>query len=158
MYIVDQTLRARSPWQPNNGTLITSSVEYVERRFTGVQHFNIWPQAKYHTQWLDSGLRGDPVFDAFYATQVQHLNQNAGVALLDRIGKPAIFLGHSQAGPLSVLIADKRPHLVRAIFDIEPAGPPFKDAVSTRRLLAPGAYRTFPSPMILQCKTQPRIW
>jgi hypothetical protein len=32
-----------------------------------------WPQAKKHTQWPGSGRIGDPVFDAFYATQVQYL-------------------------------------------------------------------------------------
>ena len=36
-----------------------------------------WPQAKKQTQWpgegSDKGRKGDPVFDAFYATQVEAL-------------------------------------------------------------------------------------
>ncbi|KAF2099338.1 alpha/beta-hydrolase [Rhizodiscina lignyota] len=138
VYIVDQTLRGRSPWQPDNGTMITISAEQAEKQFTAVQDYNLWPQAKFHTQWPGSGRIGDPIFDTFYATQMQYLNQtpyqqstiqNAGAALLDRIGKPVILFGHSQAGPYPLLIADKRPHLVRAIVGLEPSGPPFKDAI-----------------------------
>jgi pimeloyl-ACP methyl ester carboxylesterase len=92
-----------------------------------------WPQAKLHTQWPGSGRQGDPVFDAFYATQVeslasdyetQVLAQAAGSALLDRIG-PAILLTHSQSGLLGWAIAEKRPDLMKAIVAIEPSGPPF---------------------------------
>lgn len=80
---------------------------------------------------------GDPVFDQFYATQVEYLASNAetqtlvqaaGAALLDRIG-PAIIVTHSQAGAFGWLIADARPKLVRAIVALEPLGPPFEDAV-----------------------------
>ena len=69
-----------------------------------------WPQAKLHTQWPgdgpNKGRKGDPIFDAFYATQVetvisneqtQQRNKEAGAALLDRIG-PAVVLTHSQSG------------------------------------------------------------
>lgn len=81
---------------------------------------------------------GDPVFDAFYATQVnslagdeetQSLIQSAGAALLDRIGS-AILLTHSQAGALGWAITEARPALVRAIVTIEPSGPPFENAVT----------------------------
>ncbi|MCJ1268024.1 hypothetical protein MMC22_007910 [Lobaria immixta] len=81
--------------------------------------------------------RGDPVFDAFYASQIQYqndsvitqtLNQNAGAALLDLIG-PSILVTHSQSGPIGFLIADVRPSLVRALVNLEPMGPPFEEAV-----------------------------
>ncbi|KAG8534035.1 uncharacterized protein KY384_000878 [Bacidia gigantensis] len=84
-----------------------------------------------------TGLKGDPIFDAFYASQVQFQNdtiivqnitQRAGAALLDRIG-PAIVITHSQAGPLGFLIADTRPASVRALISLEPQGPPFEDRI-----------------------------
>lgn len=67
----------------------------------------LWPQAALHTQWPGNGTMGDPVFDAFYSSGVQYINnatyqqaavQEAGAALLDRIGTPAIVMGHSQGG------------------------------------------------------------
>ncbi|KAI4092116.1 MAG: hypothetical protein LQ339_007989 [Xanthoria mediterranea] len=82
---------------------------------------------------------GDPVYDAFYASQVQFLDdtvtvqtnsQNSGAALLDIIG-PAIIITHSQGGPIGFLIADARPRLVKALISLEPQGPPFQDRVVT---------------------------
>ena len=71
----------------------------LEQRFTATAKFNLWPQAKLHTQFPgdgpNKGLRGDPVFDQFYASQVQYIGRNdvserllrdAGAALLDKIG------------------------------------------------------------------------
>lgn len=73
--------------------------------------------------------------------------QAAGVALLDRIGvsgvwyltspssshatafKPVILLTHSQSGEYGWPLGDARPSKVRAIIAIEPAGPPFANAV-----------------------------
>ena len=56
------------------------------------------------------------------------LTQEAGAALLDRIG-PAIVLTHSQSGAYGWLIADARPNLVKGIVAVEPSGPPFYDVV-----------------------------
>ncbi|MBM3608334.1 MAG: alpha/beta fold hydrolase [Alphaproteobacteria bacterium] len=47
--------------------------------------------------------------------------------MLDRIGS-AILLTHSQSGLLGWVIAEARPHLVKAIVTIEPSGPPFHNA------------------------------
>ena len=64
-----------------------------------------------------SGVKGDPAFDEFFASQVEMLTdrtaietltRDAGAVLLDRIG-PAILLTHSQSGPFGWLIADARP-------------------------------------------------
>lgn len=138
VYMIDQPARGRSPWQPDIDSKLTSfPAERIEQLFTAPETLGSWPQAKKHTQWPSGGRIGDPVFDAFYATQVpyladsaetQRLNQNAGAALLDRIG-PAIVLTHSQSGPFGWLIADVRPSLVKAIVAVEPAGPPFADTV-----------------------------
>ena len=142
IYIVDQPARGRSTWHPGvDGELKSVPASLVEKLFTAPEEFGAWPQAKKHTRWPGEGRlkghRGDPVFDAFYATQVeslasnaetQKLMQSAGAALLDRIG-PAILLTHSQAGAFGWLIADARPQLVKGIIAIEPFGPPFRDAV-----------------------------
>jgi pimeloyl-ACP methyl ester carboxylesterase len=82
-------------------------------------------------------MRGDPVFDQFYASQVQYVGdptvnepmvRAAVAALLDKIG-PAIVLTHSQSGSFGWVIADERPKLVKAIVAAEPSGPPFRNAV-----------------------------
>jgi hypothetical protein len=48
-------------------------------------------------------MKGDPIFDAFYASNVQFVDnsvnqqtamQAAGATLLDKIGKPAIIFDH----------------------------------------------------------------
>lgn len=132
VYLVDQPARGRSPWHAQlDGELSVAPVVVVERYFTATTQGE-WPQAKKHTQWPGTGRKGDPVFDAFYATHVpyiadsaksQQLFQNAGAALLDKIGE-AILITHSQSGPYGWLLADVRPSLVKAVVSIEPQGPP----------------------------------
>src|ERR1700733_14137853 len=78
VYLVDQPARGRSAWHPSiNGPLQILSASDIERRFTASEVGGNWPQAKKHTQWPsdnpNKGRRGDPVFDAFYATQVESL-------------------------------------------------------------------------------------
>ena len=142
VYMIDQPMRGRSAWHPSDGATRMFTAQAIESQFTATQSKGNWPQAKSHTQWPGEGpgkgQRGDPVFDAFYATQVESLasnadtqrwNQQALSALLDRIG-PALVLTHSQAGPFGWLVADARPKLVKAILAIEPSGPPFENAVN----------------------------
>jgi pimeloyl-ACP methyl ester carboxylesterase len=141
VYVVDQPTRGRSAWSESVGPLTRFSATQLEQRFTAAAKFNLWPQAKLHTQWPGDGplrgMRGDPVFDQFYASQVQYIgvnaiveqkNREAGAALLDKIG-PAILMTHSQTGAIGWVIADARPKLVRAIVANEPTGPPFANAV-----------------------------
>jgi len=142
VYLIDQPARGRSPWHSStNGMLSGLPPSTVEQRFTAPEVTRKWLQASTHTQWPgaapNKGRMGDPVFDAFYASQVeslmdpvetQSLIQAAGTALLDKIG-PAILLTHSQAGTFGWLIADARPKLVKGVLAIEPAGPPFENAV-----------------------------
>jgi pimeloyl-ACP methyl ester carboxylesterase len=141
VYLTDQPARGRSPWHAS----LTGPMSFYPAsdayRLVVPELFGTWPQAKKHTQWpgegANKGRMGDPVFDAFYATQVeslasaieiQTLMQPAGTALLDRIG-PAILIAHSQAGPIAWLLADRRPKTVKGMVVIEPSGPPFRAAV-----------------------------
>ncbi|KAF7856346.1 hypothetical protein EAF04_009874 [Stromatinia cepivora] len=138
IYILDQTARGRSAWNPNgNTTLISYPAERIMQRFTATEKYGLWPQARLHNQWPGNGSIGDSIFDAFYAsnvqfqsdTVIQEINmQNAGAALLNRTG-PAILLSHSQGGLMPWVIADKVPELVKAIVSIEPTGPPFQDVL-----------------------------
>jgi pimeloyl-ACP methyl ester carboxylesterase len=141
VYMLDQPMRGRSAAHPGDGPTRMFTAQTEEFQFTAIETEGTWPQAKLHTQWPGSGpnkgKKGDPYFDAFYATQVETVssaeeteqrNKDAGAALLDRIG-PAIVLTHSQSGAFGWLIADARPRLVKAIVAIEPAGPPFEGAV-----------------------------
>ena len=141
VYMIDQPMRGRSAWHPVDGATRMFTAANEEFQFTAIETAGTWPQAKKHTQWPgegpNKGRKGDPIFDAFYATQVetvvsneetQRRNRDAGAALLDIIG-PAIVLTHSQSGPFGWLIADARPALVRAIVAIEPSGPPFEATI-----------------------------
>lgn len=142
IYLVDQPARGRSAWHPKvNGALTIIPLTDEENRFTAPEIGGWWPQAKKHTQWPGNGpmkgRRGDPVFDAFAATQVeslasavetQTLVRDAGTALLDKIG-PAIVVTHSQSGSFGWLLADARPKAVKGIVAIEPSGPPFRNAI-----------------------------
>lgn len=141
VYVVDQPARGRSADAGNVGSLNRFTADIIEQRFTAAAKFKLWPQAELHTQFPgegpNKGQRGDPVFDQFYASQVQLLRPNsvseqlvrdAGAALLDKIG-PAIVLTHSQSGPFGWVMADARPKLVKGIVAAEPSGPPFREAV-----------------------------
>jgi pimeloyl-ACP methyl ester carboxylesterase len=141
VYMIDQPMRGRSAWHPGDGATRMFSALKEAFQFTAIETDGTWPQAKKHTQWPgdgpNKGKMGDPIFDAFYATQVETVlsneaterrNQEAGAALLDRIG-PAIVLTHSQSGPFGWLIADTRPGLVKAIVAVEPSGPPFEATI-----------------------------
>jgi pimeloyl-ACP methyl ester carboxylesterase len=136
VYVVDQPARGRSIQDASvDGPLVRDTVKSLEQRLTLTENFQLWPQAKLHTQWPGTGKPGDPVFDRFIATRVMSLEDNgkmeeltsaAVIALLDRIG-PAIVQTHSQAGAYGWRIADARPKLVKALVQVEPNGPPYKE-------------------------------
>jgi pimeloyl-ACP methyl ester carboxylesterase len=141
VYMIDQPMRGRSAWHPGDSATRMFTAQQEEFQFTANAVRGTWPQAKKHTQWPgdgpNKGRKGDAIFDAFYATQVETVldveatqtrNRDAGAALLDKIG-PAIVLTHSQSGPYGWLIADARPQLVKAVIGIEPAGPPFEATI-----------------------------
>jgi pimeloyl-ACP methyl ester carboxylesterase len=141
VYVIDQPARGRSAYHPSvDGPLVGLTASFIEQRFTAPGKFppgpglqTGWPEAQLHNQWPGTGLRGDPTFDQFFASQVELVgsneaeNQAALAALLDKIG-PAIVLTHSQSGPFGLAAAEVRPQLVKALFLIEPSGPPFGNA------------------------------
>jgi pimeloyl-ACP methyl ester carboxylesterase len=136
VYVVDQSGRGRSGFFADvYGKTRKPAVGNVEQRFTAPEVQKLWPQAATHTQWPGTGRWGDPAFDAFFASQVEsiadeaigeEINREAGAKLLDRIG-PAVLLVHSQSGVMGWSIADERPHLVKGILAIEPSGPPIQE-------------------------------
>ncbi len=133
VYVVDQVARGRSAhFSQSQGPVANANLQRTEQRFTAPEKFNLWPQAKLHTQWPGTGKAGDPAFDEFYATQFpslvsfqkqQELNRDASIALFDKIG-PAVLMIHSQSGTFIWPIADARPNLVKAVIAVEPNGPP----------------------------------
>ena len=144
-YMVDSPTRGRSPYVPAyDGMLTIRSAATLEATFTASAKRGEFPRAHLHTQFPGTGLKGDPIFDAFAKTQVQfltgggpatqdELTRDAMVALLDTIQTPVILLTHSQGGPAGWLIADARPRQVRGIVTLEPAAPPIK-SVDTAKL------------------------
>ncbi|HEX3504948.1 MAG TPA: alpha/beta hydrolase [Xanthobacteraceae bacterium] len=141
VYMIDQPMRGRSAIHAGDGATRMFTAQNEQFQFTAIESDGTWPGREKHTQWpgegANKGKKGDPVFDQFYASQVetvisneetQQRNQEAGAALLDKIG-PAIVLTHSQSGPFGWLIADARPKLVKGIIAIEPSGPPFENTI-----------------------------
>jgi len=134
VYLTDQAQRGRSAWLPGSSQQSLFSAETYSKQFTAPQNFPSYPQAALHHQWPGSGLAGDPIFDALYASQVPvqsnatlqaSYNNASYAALLDKIG-PAIVVTHSQGGPFGWKLADARPHLVKALVALESEGPPFE--------------------------------
>jgi pimeloyl-ACP methyl ester carboxylesterase len=144
IYIVDQVARGRSAYVADvYGVPRAQTREYVMQRFSTSEKYNLWPQAKLHTQWPDTAEPGNPTFDNYFASNVPsmenremqgRMNIDALAALLDRIG-PSIVLVHSQSGQYGWPLAQARPALVKAIVGAEPTGPPVHD------LVVPGAAR-----------------
>jgi pimeloyl-ACP methyl ester carboxylesterase len=107
----------------------------VQQRFTAPEKYNLWPQARLHTQWIGTGFAGDENFDQFFAWQVpfvqkpevtQALNRDALVALIDKLG-PVVVMVHSQSGAYGLLASDQRPQLVKALIVVEGAAPTVHD-------------------------------
>ena len=162
VYVVDQPARGRSAYHPDiHGTFRRADAEFTSERWTAPELVNSWPQAKLHTQWPgsgpDRGRPGDPIFDQFYAAQVEtvadpvaveRMMREAGAALLDRIG-PAILVTHSQGGALGWQIVDARPGLVKAVLAVDPSATPSfapTSAPSTDAVLGP-AYGVTAAPI-----------
>src|SRR5215469_6131927 len=134
VYVVDQAGRGRSAYLASAyGSQTSVNIDTIQKRFTAIEKYNLWPQAHLHTQWPGAGAPGDPIFDQFYASQVpamtsfplqQQLSADALVALIDKVG-PAIILTHSQSGATGWPVADARPEQVKGVIAVEPSGPPF---------------------------------
>jgi pimeloyl-ACP methyl ester carboxylesterase len=134
VYVVDQPGKGRSGYFPKayGPQERDPSRKQIVERFTASQTIapSPWPTAKLHTQWPGTGLPGDPVFEQFVASEVANmpdvdmqyaLTTRAVTELLRKIG-PAVIVTHSQAGPLSWMIAQANPGRVKAIIAVEPTG------------------------------------
>src|SRR6266436_5813223 len=138
VYVVDQVGRGRSAYIIDvYGPSRMQTREYSMQRFSTSEKYNLWSQAKFHTQWPGNAQPGDPAFDNYVASNVPSMdnreaqakmNVDALAALLDRIG-PSINLVHSQSGQYGWPLAQARPALVKAIVAAEPSGPPVHDVV-----------------------------
>lgn len=139
VYVVDTPGRGRAAYTAAAyGPLNPLDQDFALKQFVAPERYELWPQARLHTQWPGEARPGDPAFNAFMASRQssladfakqQELMRDAGAALLDRIG-PAILLVHSQAGAFAWPIAQARPKLVKAILAIEPNGPPVHDVIA----------------------------
>src|ERR1700682_2926076 len=88
VYVVDQPGRGRAGyWTNSYGAVAAPELEREMQRFAAPERYKLWPQAHLHTQWPGAAQPGDPIFDAFYATQFpslkdfakqQELNRDAG--------------------------------------------------------------------------------
>jgi pimeloyl-ACP methyl ester carboxylesterase len=134
VYVVDQPGKGRSGYFPRayGEQERDPSRKQIVERFTASEKVTPlpWPTAKLHTQWPQTGLPGDPVFEQFFASEVANmpdvdmqyaLTTKAVTELLAKIG-PAIIVTHSQAGPLSWMIAQANRGKVKAIIAVEPTG------------------------------------
>lgn len=137
VYVVDQVGRGRSGDNPEvYGPYARLAPGDLENIFTGQERFDLFPQAKLHTQWPGGpGVKGNAAFDQFYLSQVpyiasalksEELVNPALIALLEKIG-PSVVLTHSQAGVFGWAASDQRPDLVKAHVAVEPNGPTFYD-------------------------------
>jgi pimeloyl-ACP methyl ester carboxylesterase len=150
VYVVDSPTQGRSPYDETaDGPRVHGPAGSAEKMFTATERYNLWPQARLHTQFPGTGADGDPIYEqtveassAFVTGEVRtdKLNRDALVALLDRIG-PAIILTHSRSGPYGWLAADARPGLVKGIVAVEPNGPPFENPASQSGNAPPTATR-----------------
>ena len=75
VYVVDQPGRGRSGFfAAAYGESAIRGPASVAERFTAPERAKLWPQAGLHTQWPGDGVAGDAMFDHFFATQVESMN------------------------------------------------------------------------------------
>ena len=59
VYVVDQVARGRSAhFSQSQGPVQAANLKRTEQRFVAPKRFNLWPQAKKHTQWPGSRQAG----------------------------------------------------------------------------------------------------
>jgi pimeloyl-ACP methyl ester carboxylesterase len=136
VYVVDQPGRGRAGWRAQLYSPVAGmGAELAQQRFMFPERYNLWPEARLHTQWPGRPDLDDPVNQQFLASQLpsianfaeqQALNRHALGALIDRIG-PAILLTHSQSGAFGWPALDDRPDKIKALIQVEPNGPPLHD-------------------------------
>ncbi|KAB8291619.1 hypothetical protein EYC80_006419 [Monilinia laxa] len=136
VYVVDQTSVGRGSQPDLTGypLRIGSTANISEVGFTAPEIANAYPQSQNHTQWPGTGLRGDPIFDAFESGFIPLTNNNtrqeismraAGCKLLQLIG-PSFLISHSIGAIHPIVISDECPDLVLGNVNIEPGNIPFE--------------------------------
>ncbi|MFC6791664.1 alpha/beta hydrolase [Methylobacterium komagatae] len=137
VYVVDQVGRGRSGTNPEvYGPYDRLGTRDLERTFTAPEVYDLYPQAKLHTQWPGgAGVQGNASFDQYFASQVPYLANSQQTedlvdtalgALLDRTG-PVVLVTHGQGSLFGWALSDSRSDLVKAHVAVEPGGPPFFD-------------------------------
>jgi pimeloyl-ACP methyl ester carboxylesterase len=123
VYLVDRPGHGRAPYHPDALGPIGPQPTYEM----------IVPDLLRSHRWAGSGQIGDPSVDQLMASQNAAPQDNVmahrfwashGAELLDKIG-PSIVQVHSAGGPFGWLVANERPHLVKAIVNVEAGGVPF---------------------------------
>ncbi len=122
VYVMDQPSRGRSVCHSTDGD-----------RHAWPAHATAAAFCKGSGRWPGEGKVGDPIYDAFYASQVdalkntaltQQMIRNAAEDLLEKTG-PVILVCHSQSGPFAWILGNDHPDKIKAMISIEPSGPPF---------------------------------
>ena len=145
VYLVDPPGGGRSSYFPGVYEPLAAprGAEQMEQEWTDAlpptpKEQKTWPQWSKHTQWPsnspEKGKPGDPVFDYYAKTELQHINgyqekvfSDAIVQLLDLIGKPVILMVNSGYAPSGWVAADARPKHIKAILAVEPWAPPIEN-------------------------------
>jgi pimeloyl-ACP methyl ester carboxylesterase len=127
VYWIDRPSYGRSPYHPDAlGPSHLPNVPAYEGLLTSTAVFNT-------AQWPGPGGMNDPFIDQFMACESGNVTDEAfhsdlawrgGVELVDRIG-PCILIDHAFGGFFGWGVADRRPNLIKAIYNMEINGNPF---------------------------------
>jgi pimeloyl-ACP methyl ester carboxylesterase len=118
VYMIDRPGHGRAPYHPDALGPIGANPSYAAI----VAEFN-----------RSARPVAEVVIDQFMASQnaapqdsvmAHKLWASGGAQILDKTG-PAIIMVHSAGGPFGYLVANERPHLVKAIVNVEGGGAPF---------------------------------
>ena len=141
VYLIDQTGTGRST-QNNQAVYPTIGVITANatlRKFTRMQDYDDYPQARLHTQWPGTGRPGDTAFEAMVALgapattnndAVELSMRNAGCQLLSIIGK-SFLISHSIGALHPILLSDHCPELIQGNLNLEPTTIPFESVLGT---------------------------
>jgi len=91
VYVVDQPAGVVVLQRPADGELTLAPVETTEHQFTAIEKYNLWPQARLHTQWPGAGVHGDATFEQFRASQNPSMTDNAKMDAANRAAGAALL-------------------------------------------------------------------
>lgn len=148
MYLLDQTSVGRGSEEDlaSFPSRIGSTAEISEAGFTVPQITDWYPQSQNHTQWPGTGLKGDPIFDAFQDTFIpltsnstaQQLSMRAsGCELLRLVGGSSFLVSHSIGSVHPILLSDECPQWIAGSINLDPDTVPFEDFTGTAMAMSP---------------------